>query len=279
MTETETVTPVIETVIEKPEEEVTYDTDDEKLEQIPEEMTPTEIEEAILNIPEPTIQPKVSKKFLPTKASLIEDILKINQKFSKRQLGRKRKSELETILAGSFEDTCEEVLEKPEINHETMLNAMYSCLLGVAGLAEKGTKTFVNYMPGRMVLHEYPQRLNEPQNKAVIMGCLEEIYDKNEIMIQSMLGVETRLLFVFGVSAISSLKRQSINEDRHEASFMHRSDGVRQNISSPLFAQDRRPVRRHVSPNHCNVKPSKPDAIPVLNQRELKQAKQSIRPP
>ena len=136
------------------------------------------------------------------------------------------------------------------------------------------------YIPGQVVLHDYARQLDQPHNRTVILECLSEIYEKNKVLVQSYLTVETRLLFVFGVSAVSSLQKYETisNEARNEALDMCRANGFRQKLFDSIPAETRGPVRRHVPPNCRPEQSVKPNAIPVLNRREQRKAEQSVRP-
>ena len=92
--------------------------------------------------------------------------------------------------------------------------------------------------------------------------------------------VETRLLFVFGVSAVSSLKSyQSVrNEARIQASPNHKPNGRGQNNPDAVPNKSKRTDRRHVPPNRSVQQPSGRPCIPVPIRGFKQQAKQSDEP-
>ena len=265
----------------------------EVVEEPMEELTPEEIDDAIKHNEEmpdevrrtmgtPQVESKVSSKFLPLKRDLIDDILKINKKYSRRALGRMRKEELKTLLGSSFEEKCEEVLddlpthEKPEV----MIQAMYNCCLGLCQLLETGTKRFHTYMPGHVVLHNFPENIDKPRNKEVILDCLETIYAKNAQLIKAYMTVETRLLFVFSVGAFASLKKyETINEARIQTMSHHKPHGRGQDHPNDIPDKGKKFTFGHVPPINRVFKPRRELGVPVPIRRFHEEKKPGLRSP
>lgn len=248
-----------------------------------EEMTPDEVDEAIQVAEHIPIkqESKVSSKFLPLKATIIDDILKIDDTRSRRTLTRMRKSELKEILGTSFEQKCEEVLDVPTPQApDKILHAMYTCCLGLCNLMEVGTKRFHMYMPGGLVLHNFAEKVDVPQNREVILDCLQEIYEKNSQLIKSYMTVETRLLFVFGVSMASSVKSyKSINEAGLQADPHYQPNRRGQDNSYAIPHHGSRPSFRDVQPNNRFFEHSRQLGLSVPTRRQNEEKEQSNHSP
>lgn len=270
---------------EPTQNESSSDTSDTESESPPiktELMTEKEIDLALkIQKPKEVAKPvktEVSKKYAPLKCELIDDILKISTEYSKRQLTRFKKDKLSEILAENFKESVEKVCNMPSEDHpEVMIQAMYSCLLGCATLLESGTKKFRHYT-WDMVLHNYAETLDKERNRMVILDCLEIIYAKNKILISSYLSVETRLAFVFTVSAVQCLQKyESLeNADGLQTGSNHRPTRCRENGINDLSNQEKKSVRRHVSPNHSYEQRSRDRRVPIPRKNpravETKQA-------
>lgn len=155
------------------------------------------------------------------KKDYIQSIKKLTNKFSDRQLNRMRVQQLKELLSQHWEQNVEEigsVCSEPAYlppNNDKIVKTLYSCMLLLANGLEVCTKRFSPYLGG-YCLHRYPEALDAPANREQLMGILAELEEEHREVIASYCSKESRLVLIFSLSAINSVKHvDQINERPH----------------------------------------------------------------
>ena len=81
---------------------------------------------------------------------------------------------------------------------------------------EVGTKKMSGYLGG-YCLHQFPEALDQPANREQLMIILSELEEEHREVIATYVSKETRLMLIFSLSAINSVKKyEDINEPRYK---------------------------------------------------------------
>ena len=135
----------------------------------------------------------INPRFGPRKSDLIKSIQKLTDEFSARNLSRRRKAELETILADLFEAKCDVVIDEvPRPDRKMMVDTLVKITHALCGLVEFGTKRYHRYLGG-YCLHDFTKNVQSPSSDALLRDVMTDVYKENEEFLISVLSKESKL--------------------------------------------------------------------------------------
>ena len=159
-------------------------------------------------------QPSAPKK-IKYKADYIKSIKKLcGNKFSDRMLKRMRVQQLKELLAKHWEKAaieevgslCSEPQALPQPNTEMLVKTMYQCTLLICTGLEMATKKASPWLGG-YCLHNFARNVDRESNREALLQILSELEAEHHDLVASYCSKEARLVLIFSLSAINSIKK------------------------------------------------------------------------
>ena len=175
-------------------------------------------------------KPVITKDKFRTKAQLVDEILKIDNKHSKRKLQRMRKAQLEEILGKTFNKKVHEVFEEkqesdsdddmpdmakpdarfPEITGYQLCELLYGFTMCTVEGVERLSKNFSHKMGG-FYLDGWAQNIDSnPHLREMLKTSLYECFQENASVIMPYLTCSGRVYSILLISCLSSIKKDVV---------------------------------------------------------------------